>query len=168
MRILVVHDEPIERGYGAEAYVRRLVAGLRAAGDTVEVMAGERRHNGAAKLLDLWDPVARRMVTDRAKEFRPDVIHHHNIARELSASVLTAVPGVPAVMTVHDQRILGAREHLTRSARGIAEVIGAEAVSRVARRRVPRQEPGPGQRARARSTRRPSTGPAGRSRPAAF
>jgi glycosyltransferase involved in cell wall biosynthesis len=39
-------------------------------------------------------------------------------------------------MTVHDQRILGAREHSKRSARGVAEMIGAEAVNRIARRRL--------------------------------
>jgi glycosyltransferase involved in cell wall biosynthesis len=134
MRVLVVHDEPIERGYGAEAYVRRLVAGLRAAGDTVEVMAGERRHNGAAKLLDFWDPVARRMVADRAKQFRPDVIHHHNVARELSASVLGVPRGVPAVMTLHDRRLFGAREHPVASPRRAVEAAGAAAVLRAARR----------------------------------
>jgi glycosyltransferase involved in cell wall biosynthesis len=136
MRILMVHDESLDGGYGAESYVRRLVAGLRVAGDEVEVVAGERRHHGASKLLDPWDPVARRLVSERAAAFQPDVVHHHNIGRELSASVLTAASNVPAVMTVHDQRILGAREHPTRSIRGIAEVIGAEAISRTARRRL--------------------------------
>ena len=61
MRVLMVHDEPIDGGYGAEAYVRRLVGGLRAAGDEVEVVAGERPPSPArARLLDLWDPAARR------------------------------------------------------------------------------------------------------------
>lgn len=136
MRVLVVHDEPLESGYGAESYVRRLVSGLRTAGDAVEVLAGERRHRGASKLLDLWDPLARRLVTERARRFRPDVIHHHNIARELSASVLAAAPTVPAVMTVHDQRILGAREHGRRSPRGFIETVGARAVSHAARRHL--------------------------------
>lgn len=132
----MVHDESLDSGYGAESYIRRLVVGLRGAGDEVEVLAGERRHHGAGKLLDPWDPMARRLVAERAAKFAPDVIHHHNIGRELSASVLTAAPRIPAVMTVHDQRILGAREHPARSIRGIAEVVGAEAVSRIARRRL--------------------------------
>lgn len=136
MRVLVVHDEPIERGYGAEAYVRRLVQGLRDAGDTIEVMAGERLHRGAAKLFDVWDPVARRMVADRAKQFRPDVIHHHNVARELSASVLRAAPEVPSVMTLHDRRLFGAREHAIGTPRRAVEAMGAAKVLRAARRNL--------------------------------
>lgn len=134
--MLVVHDEPIEGGYGAEAYVRRLVAGLRAAGDTVEVLAGERRHRGPAKAFDLWDPVSRRMLAARAQQFRPDVVHHHNVARELSASVLYAAESVPAVMTLHDRRLFGAREHAFASPRRVVEAAGAGVVRRAARRRL--------------------------------
>jgi glycosyltransferase involved in cell wall biosynthesis len=136
MRVLVVHDEPIAGGYGAEAYVRRLVEGLRTEGVTVDVMAGERRHRGATKALDVWDPVARRLVAARARQFRPDVIHHHNVVRELSASVLSAAPDVPAVMTLHDRRLLGAREHSLASPRRWVEAAGAAAVARSARRRL--------------------------------
>jgi glycosyltransferase involved in cell wall biosynthesis len=136
MRVLIVHDEPIERGYGAEAYVRRLVDGLRKAGDTVEVMAGERRHRGLARAFDLYDPVARRMLAQRATRFRPDVIHHHNIARELSASVLAAAPEVPAVMTLHDRRLFGGREHSVVTPHRAVEAAGAAAVLRAARRRL--------------------------------
>ncbi len=136
MKILMVHDASLDSGYGAESYIRRLVAGLRAAGDDVALVAGERRHHGVAKLLDPWDPVARRLVSDRVASVQPDVIHHHNVGRELSASVLTVAREIPAVMTVHDQRMLGAREHPTRSARGLAEGAGAEILQRVARRRL--------------------------------
>jgi glycosyltransferase involved in cell wall biosynthesis len=133
VRVLLVHDEPIEGGYGAEAYVRRLATGLRDAGDIVEVLAGERRHRGIAKAFDLWDPTARRLVASRARTFAPDVVHHHNISRELSASVL-GVSGVPEVMTVHDRRLFGAREHPLASPRRAVEAAGATAVLRAARR----------------------------------
>jgi glycosyltransferase involved in cell wall biosynthesis len=136
VKVLIVHDEPIDSGYGAEAYVRRLVAGLDAAGDQVELMAGEHRHHGLTKLLDPWDPTAWRLLTERALRFRPDVIHHHNIARELSASVLTAAPTIPAVMTVHDQRMVGGREHSARSIRGVAESIGSAVLLRTACRHL--------------------------------
>lgn len=135
MRVLLVHDEPIEAGYGAEAYLRRLAAGLRAAGDTVEVFAGERRHRGLRKALDVWDPGARRMLAARARTFAPDVLHHHNVSRELSASVLGAV-AVPEVMTLHDRRLFGAREHRVGSPKRVAEAAAAAAVLRAARRNL--------------------------------
>ncbi|MGN6473280.1 MAG: glycosyltransferase family 4 protein [Mycobacteriales bacterium] len=136
MKVLVLHDEPIDTGYGAESYVRRLVDGLRNAGDTVEVMAGERRHRGLAKAFDVWDPVAKRMVAERVRQFRPDVVHHHNIVRELSASVLAAAANVPAVMTLHDRRLFGACEHRLGTPHRLVEAAGAAAVLRGARRHL--------------------------------
>jgi glycosyltransferase involved in cell wall biosynthesis len=135
LRVLLVHDEPLDGGYGAEAYVRRLATGLRDAGDSVDVLAGERRHRGAAKALDIWDPAARRLVATRARWFGADIVHHHNISRELSASVLGAA-GVPEVMTIHDRRLFGAREHSLVSPRRAVEAIGAATVLRAARRRL--------------------------------
>jgi glycosyltransferase involved in cell wall biosynthesis len=133
VRVLLVHDEPIEGGYGAEAYVRRLAAGLREAGETVDVLAGERRHRGFAKALDVWDPAARTLVASRARSFAADVVHHHNVSRELSASVL-GIPGVAEVMTIHDRRLFGAREHAMGSPKRLVEAVGAAAVLRAARR----------------------------------
>jgi glycosyltransferase involved in cell wall biosynthesis len=121
MRVLMVHDEPIDRGYGAETYVRRLVAGLRAAGDEVEVVAGDIRHEGLGRVRDIWDPAARTLIDQRAQRFSPDVINFHNIARELSPSVLAAVAQIPAVMTVHDFRLLGSYEHSPSGPRGWGE-----------------------------------------------
>lgn len=125
MRILIVNDLPLDEGYGAEVYVRRLVAGLRAAGDDVEVMAGEITHRGARRALDLWDPAARRRVENRVRRCRPDVVHFHNVLREMSPSVLGAGRDVPAVMTVHDLRLLGASEHRLMSVKGAGERIAA-------------------------------------------
>jgi len=136
MRVLMVHDESIEGGYGAESYLRRLAGGLRAVGDEVEVVAGEVRHSGAGRLLDVWDPMARRLVIQRSQRFSPDIVHHHNIARELSASVLTATPGVPAVMTVHDLRLFGAHEHTALTPRGAGELVTTGLVRRTALRRL--------------------------------
>jgi glycosyltransferase involved in cell wall biosynthesis len=136
MRVLVMHDESIVGGYGAEAYVRRLVGGLRAARDEVDVIAGEIRHTGVGRVKDVWDPAARKLVAQRAERFRPDVIHFHNIARELSASVLRAAPDIPAVMTVHDFRLLGAHEHSAFSPRGRMERLVSRAVRKAAADRV--------------------------------
>jgi glycosyltransferase involved in cell wall biosynthesis len=133
VRVLVVHDEPVAGGYGAEAYVRRLVAGLRDAGVTVELLAGQRRHRGVGKALDLWDPGARRLVAARARSFSADIVHFHNISRELSASVLGAA-GVPSVMTLHDRRLFGAREHPPLAPQRAVEALGSAVVLRAARR----------------------------------
>jgi glycosyltransferase involved in cell wall biosynthesis len=136
MRVLMVHDEPIDGGYGAETYLRRLIDGLRADGDEVEVVAGEIMHRGLGRFLDLWDPGARQLVNAHAKRFGPDVVHFHNIARELSGSVLSAVPGVPKVMTVHDFRLLGGHEHPAATPRGVSERVAARAVRRAAMRHL--------------------------------
>lgn len=92
---------------GTEVYVARLVAGLRAAGHEVGVVTTPPR-SGAARLgelRDVWDPRARRMVVTAAAELGADVVHVHNFARELSASVLFT-GGWPLVHTVHDHHLL--------------------------------------------------------------
>jgi glycosyltransferase involved in cell wall biosynthesis len=107
VRVLLVNDLPPGPGSGVEVHLARLADGLRAAGDDVELFAGEIVHRGAARVLDVWDPGARRKLAARAATFRPDVVHHHHVVRELSASVLGVPPGVPQVLTVHDFRLLG-------------------------------------------------------------
>jgi glycosyltransferase involved in cell wall biosynthesis len=108
MRVLLVNDYAPGTSGGVEVYLERLVAGLRAAGDDVELFAGEVSHNGLARALDFWDPFSRRALAIRAERFRPDVVHHHSVLIELSVSVLGVPDGVPCVVTVHDQHVLGA------------------------------------------------------------
>jgi glycosyltransferase involved in cell wall biosynthesis len=136
MRVLLVNDRRIADGWGAETYLRRLVAGLQAAGDDVEVLAGEITHHGVAKLLDVWDPAARRLVEDRARAFRADVVHHHNVLRELSPSVLGVPAAVPTVLTVHDLRLTGALDHARRDPRAVASIAKSHLDRRIARRQV--------------------------------
>lgn len=133
MRVLLVNDYDVAGGYGAEAYVRRLAAGLEAAGDDVTVWAGQVEHTGAGRWRDLWDPWARRMLAERIDADRPDVVHFHNIVRECSASVLTAAE-VPAVMTVHDHRLLGIADQRGRGLGGMVQRRGARASGRTVRR----------------------------------
>lgn len=107
MRVLLVNDAPPGAGTGAEVHLARLAAGLEAVGDDVALFAGRIRHEGLRRALDLWDPMARRALVREARSFRPDVVHYHNVIRELSVSVLGAVPGAASVMTVHDAQIVG-------------------------------------------------------------
>lgn len=83
----------------------------RAAGDEPHVLAGEVRHDGVRRLLDLWDPAARRLVAARVTDLQPDIVHLHNVVRELSPSVLGVIRDRPVVLTVHDMRLLGGGEH---------------------------------------------------------
>src|SRR3954469_7327249 len=110
MRVLLVNDRAPGPGSGVEVHVARVARALEDAGDTVEVFAGEVIHDGVAKVLDVWDPSARRKLAERARRFRPDVVHHHNVVRDLSVSVLCVPPDAAQVLTVHDYRLVQAHE----------------------------------------------------------
>lgn len=133
LRILHVNDVAPGEGAGAEIYLGRLVAAQEAVGDTVHVVTGGGDKHGARRLLDLWDPAARRSVAEAAREFRPDIIHVHNFLRELSPSVLDAVPGVPVVVTVHDLRVFGHGEHHLPDPRAVGDRL---LLSPLARRQI--------------------------------
>ena len=137
MRVLLVNDLPPDPGSGAEVYLARLAAGLEAAGDTVDLFAGEVSHTGARKVLDLWDPGARRAVAARARAFGADVVHHHNVLRELSVAVLGVPAHVPTVLTVHDHRLLGVADGNLRGAqRHVDRWVKTPLDRRIARRNV--------------------------------
>jgi glycosyltransferase involved in cell wall biosynthesis len=110
VRVLLVNDRSPGPGSGVEVHVARLAAALRAAGDDVEVFAGQHIHRGAGKVLDVWDPWARAALRRTAQQFRPDVVHHHNVLRELSVSVLGVPRGAATVLSVHDWRLVRAHE----------------------------------------------------------
>ena len=106
MRVLLVNDLPPGGASGAEVHLQLLADGLRRTGDDVHVLQHPPR-TGAARVADAWDPGARRALAAEVARLRPDVLHFHNVVRELSVSVLGAAPGVPRVLTVHDGRLLG-------------------------------------------------------------
>jgi len=139
VRVLLVNDYAVTGGYGAEAYVRRLAAGLQEAGDDVAVWAGEVRHQGVGRWRDVWDPRARAELSRWIAAFQPDIVHFHNVVRECSPSVLTA-GDKPAVMTVHDHRILGVpdgpQDGLSGRAAGVAVRASARLAASTARRRL--------------------------------
>lgn len=130
MRVLQINKYHYLRG-GAERYYFEASRLLQDAGHEVAFfsMAGERnrptpwsRHflpetdyRREAHLSDrvraaarvLWNAEAYRSVLAVADEFRPDVAHLHNIAHQLSGSVIAALrrAGVPAVHTLHDYKL---------------------------------------------------------------
>lgn len=105
--MLLVNDLAPAPGSGAEIHIARLGEALEGERHEVRFFAGERTHRGAGKVFDLWDPGARTALRLEAAGFRPDVVHFHNVTRELSASVFGAVRDAARVLTVHDPRILG-------------------------------------------------------------
>lgn len=136
MRVLLVNDLDPAGGSGAEIALARNARGLRQAGDEVDLFAGQVVHQGVAKVLDMWDPRARRLLERHVERFRPDVIHYHHVARELSPSVLTVADEVPKVLTVHDFRLLGASDGTGRAALDLYQRLKSVLDRRVALRRV--------------------------------
>lgn len=132
----MVNDWALDAGWGAEAHLARLANGFVSAGDTVDIWAGEITHSGLARALDVWDPRARRALAERAERFRPDVIHFHNILRELSVSVLGVPRHMPTVMTVHEHRLLGVLDNPVSGPRDVAKLALARFHQRVVRRKV--------------------------------
>jgi glycosyltransferase involved in cell wall biosynthesis len=116
-----VNDYPAGNAYGgAEVYLERLIDAQRARGDEVELLCADEPRSGLARVRDLWDPSAHRRLREQVRAFRPDVVHFHNVARELSAAVLLPVPAA-RVMTVHDMRWLGGSEHHLPDPRAVAD-----------------------------------------------
>jgi glycosyltransferase involved in cell wall biosynthesis len=110
LRVLMLNDLPVTPGPGyggAEVSLGRLVSGLEREGHVVHVHSRPRPRTGAGSVLARWDPGELRAVKRLVSSFRPDVVHAHNVLRELSPSVLLACRGLPVVMTVHDLRLVG-------------------------------------------------------------
>ena len=116
-------------------YLSRVVRGLEADGHEVAVFSGSPRVGIAAKALDLWDPGSRRRLSELLADFRPDVVHFHNVLRELSPSVYRAGGGsVARVSTLHDHRLIGRADAPVRGPRDVAKVLSARFALRLARR----------------------------------
>ena len=132
MRILQVNKFIYRRG-GAEGYMLDLATLLRGDGHTVEFFGMQHPRNDTvayeahfpsevafdAEAVGLaarsrsvarmmWSSTAHRGIAEVLDDFRPDVIHAHNVYHQLSPSVLR--PGrrrnLPTVMTVHDYKLV--------------------------------------------------------------
>jgi len=62
----------------------------------------------AAAARMVWSRAAERGMDAVLDQFRPDVVHLHNIYHQLSPSILRPVArrGIPAVMTLHDYKLI--------------------------------------------------------------
>src|SRR5262245_61722734 len=63
------------------------------------------RIDAAARMI--WSTSARRGLAKTLRDFKPDVVHMHNVYHQLSPSVVAACrdAGVPVVMTLHDYKL---------------------------------------------------------------
>ncbi|BCB90817.1 hypothetical protein Psuf_081300 [Phytohabitans suffuscus] len=132
MRVLHVNKFLYRRG-GAEGYLFDLAALQRARGDEVAYFGMAHPDNdspqryghffppyvqleppppgisgrAAAVGRMLHSPASRRGLARVIADFRPDVVHAHNVYHQLSPSVLRAAAdaGVPCVLTMHDYKL---------------------------------------------------------------
>jgi glycosyltransferase involved in cell wall biosynthesis len=131
MRILHVNKFLFRRG-GAEGYMADLAGLQRAAGHEVAFFGMTHPENEPQQYATafpayvefepapgslptrlrlagrmLWSTSASRGIRSVIEDFRPDVVHVHNIYHQLSPSVLHPVQqaGIPAVMTLHDYKL---------------------------------------------------------------
>ncbi len=132
VRILHVNKFLHRRG-GAESYMLDLAERQRSRGDRVSFFAMEHPDNQADPNQDLFPsrmelnpppdgllgrartagqilyrPDARSSMEAVLERDRPDVVHLHNIYHQLSPSILRPIArrGVPAVMTLHDYKLV--------------------------------------------------------------
>lgn len=132
MRILHV-DKFLRRSGGAAGYMLDVAARQRTGGHDVEffAMADERnlpatyqrffppyvaleppppgaRQRVAAAGRMIWSRSAAQSMASVIDDFRPDVVHLHNIYHQLSPSILrpVAAAGIPAVLTAHDYKLV--------------------------------------------------------------
>lgn len=130
MRVLHVNKFLHRRG-GAEGYLLDLAELQRADGDDVAFFGMDHPENdqacagtpapyaafdtpppGVRAKLALagrmvWSRSARQGMETALDEFRPDVVHAHNVYHQLSPSVLHAAArrGIPVVLTMHDYKL---------------------------------------------------------------
>ncbi len=104
MKVLLVHDFLDEAG-GAERIVHATKKVLEESGHSVMLYAPARQGPAVGLLFSL-----RHYFTIRReiRRFKPDIMHAHNIYRNISPSVLLAARQmkVPVVMTLHDFQIV--------------------------------------------------------------
>jgi glycosyltransferase involved in cell wall biosynthesis len=132
MRVLHVNKFLYRRG-GAESYMFDLAALQTRAGHEVEFFGMTHPDNepqryaaefpsyvelepppsglrarAAAVGRMVWSPASRRGLAAVLADFRPDIVHMHNVYHQLSPSVLaaTGAAGVPVVLTLHDYKLV--------------------------------------------------------------
>ncbi|WBA42350.1 glycosyltransferase [Hymenobacter canadensis] len=114
LRILLLHNFYQQPG-GEDAVFRAERDLLRAQGHPVETLEFHNQQIGSgfwgklkAGLLGFYNPGSARRLREALEDFRPDIIHIHNLFPVASPAVLWAArrAGVPVVMTLHNYRLI--------------------------------------------------------------
>lgn len=108
MRVLVVHTYYKLKG-GEDSVVANEIALLRGAGAEVEQLSFSNNGSTLLKLLQVpFNYASYRKTLSKIREFKPDVVHIHNLHFSGSAAVVYAIDQmkVPVVMTLHNYRLL--------------------------------------------------------------
>ncbi|MCY7420506.1 MAG: glycosyltransferase [Chitinophagaceae bacterium] len=108
MRVLFVHTSYKFRG-GEDTVVEEEINLLRSHAVTVDLLAFSNAGDVAASLLQLpFNFRSYKKTIRKVNEFKPDVVHIHNLHFAGSASVIYAIKkcNVPFVMTLHNYRLL--------------------------------------------------------------
>lgn len=162
MRVLQVNKFYDPRG-GTERVLYDLEDGLREAGHEVGIFAGEHPGNrespspqwivpgrdyenpGPVQKLGhalgtLYDRGVRRRFAEALDAFAPDVVHLHNIYHQLSPSILDELRArqIPAVLTVHDYKLVCPVYRLYRDGAICEECVGRRWTPGVVRHRCSR------------------------------
>ncbi len=130
MRVLVAHNAYQQRG-GEDSVVDDELALLRGRGAEVELL---QMHNddiagmGRAELLGrtLWSRSAAEQMSERCRQFQPDVVHVHNSFPLLSPAIHWAAQaaGVPVVQTLHNFRLMCPQAMLLREGKVCEDCVG--------------------------------------------
>lgn len=108
MRILIIHTVYKIKG-GEDSVVMNEAELLREEGNAVELLIFSNKGGTALKVLQMPFNISSYYKTlQKIREFKPDIIHVHNLHFAASPAVLYAAKksSVPVVMTLHNYRLL--------------------------------------------------------------
>jgi glycosyltransferase involved in cell wall biosynthesis len=107
MRILHVNDTKLKLG-GTETYMYDLMEIQKEAGHDVKLFGGGKFNTLPSFLLRFYNPLVFFRFLELVNDFKPDIIHAHNVMRTISPSVLhvAKLKRIPVVMTVHDFQLV--------------------------------------------------------------
>ncbi len=119
-RILIVHNR-YRRPGGEDTVVATETALLRSRGHAVELLLESNdalgQRPGARQALEVvWSRRSIRSIREMIRQFRPDVVHCHNIFYRISPAIFWTCRrmGVPVVQTLHNFRLGCANARLSR------------------------------------------------------